>query len=47
MGKISFDSTSSIKGIIFQFLVALERCLGHTVPSCDLSLSSTVMFVNR
>jgi len=26
MGKISFDSTSSIKGIIFQFLVALERC---------------------
>ena len=26
MGKVSFDSTSSIKGMIFQFLVALERC---------------------
>ena len=26
MKKVSFDSTSSIKGIIFQFLVALERC---------------------
>jgi len=26
MGKVSFDSTSTIKGIIFQFLVALERC---------------------
>lgn len=26
MEKVSFDSTSSIKGIIFQFLVALERC---------------------
>lgn len=26
MGKVSFDSTSTIKGMIFQFLVALERC---------------------
>lgn len=26
MAKVSFDSTSTIKGIIFQFLVALERC---------------------
>jgi hypothetical protein len=26
MEKVSFDSTSTIKGIIFQFLVALERC---------------------
>ena len=26
MKKLSFDSTSSIKGIIFQFLIALERC---------------------
>ena len=26
MGEVSFDSTSTIKGIIFQFLVALERC---------------------
>ena len=26
MKKISFDSTSSIKGVLFQFLIALERC---------------------
>ena len=26
MGKVSFDSTSTIKGMIFQFLVALKRC---------------------
>ena len=26
MAKVIFDSTSTIKGIIFQFLVALERC---------------------
>ena len=26
MSKLSFDSTSSFKGIIFQFLVALEKC---------------------
>lgn len=26
MKKLSFDSTSSLKGIIFQFLVALEKC---------------------
>ena len=26
MGEVSFDSTSTIKGMIFQFLVALERC---------------------
>ena len=26
MKKISFDSTSSVKGVLFQFLVALERC---------------------
>ena len=26
MGKLSFDSSSSFKGIIFQFLVALEKC---------------------
>ena len=26
MGKVSFDSTSTTKGMIFQFLVALERC---------------------
>lgn len=27
MAKVCFDSTSTIKGLIFQFLVALERCL--------------------
>lgn len=26
MKKISFDSTSSVKGVLFQFLIALERC---------------------
>lgn len=26
MQKLKFDSTSSIKGILFQFLIALERC---------------------
>ena len=26
MKKLSFDSTSSIKGVLFQFLIALERC---------------------
>lgn len=26
MPKLKFDSTSSIKGILFQFLIALERC---------------------
>ena len=26
MGKVNFDSTSTTKGMIFQFLVALERC---------------------
>ena len=26
MGEVSFDSISTIKGMIFQFLVALERC---------------------
>ncbi len=26
MQKLKFDSTSSIKGVLFQFLVALERC---------------------
>jgi hypothetical protein len=26
MAKLNFDSTSSIKGLIFQFLIALERC---------------------
>jgi hypothetical protein len=26
MNKLSFDSTSSVKGIIFQFLIALEKC---------------------
>lgn len=26
MSKLKFDSTSSIKGILFQFLIALERC---------------------
>lgn len=26
MAKVKFDSTSSIKGIIYEFLVALERC---------------------
>ena len=35
MSKLSFDSTSSFKGIIFQFLVALEKCFemqeGQTV----------------
>ena len=26
MPKLKFDSTSSIKGVLFQFLIALERC---------------------
>ena len=26
MKKLSFDSTSTLKGIVFQFLVALDRC---------------------
>lgn len=26
MQKLKFDSTSSIKGVLFQFLIALERC---------------------
>lgn len=26
MGKLEFDSTSTIKGLLFQFLIALERC---------------------
>ena len=26
MSKLSFDSTSSIKGVLFQFLISLERC---------------------
>ena len=26
MSKLKFDSTSSIKGVLFQFLIALERC---------------------
>ena len=26
MKKLSFDSTSSVKGVLFQFLIALERC---------------------
>ena len=26
MAKLKFDSTPSIKGILFQFLLALERC---------------------
>ena len=26
MSKIRFDSTSSVKGVLFQFLIALERC---------------------
>ena len=26
MPKLNFDSTPSIKGILFQFLIALERC---------------------
>lgn len=35
MQKLKFDSTSSIKGVLFQFLIALERCFemqeGQTV----------------
>ena len=26
MAKLKFDSTQSIKGVLFQFLIALERC---------------------
>ena len=26
MNKLSFDSTPSVKGVLFQFLIALERC---------------------
>ena len=26
MSKLNFDSTPSIKGVLFQFLIALERC---------------------
>ena len=26
MSKLKFDSTPSIKGTLFQFLIALERC---------------------
>lgn len=26
MTKLKFDSTSSVKGVLFQFLIALERC---------------------
>ena len=26
MKKLSFDSTPTLKGIVFQFLVALDRC---------------------
>ena len=26
MSKLKFDSTLSIKGVLFQFLIALERC---------------------
>lgn len=26
MSKLKFDSTSSVKGVLFQFLIALERC---------------------
>ena len=26
MSKLKFDSTSSIKGVLFQFIIALERC---------------------
>ena len=26
MPKLKFDSTSSIKGVLFQFLIALEQC---------------------
>lgn len=54
MQKLKFDSTSSIKGILFQFLIALERCFEMQEKQTvyietygDVSVLGNLLIANR